>query len=107
MQGTDATYIVLPSVDLNSGCVFLAQTALDRSAGRWKVALGEKKMQGLKQELNVSDGGSGLVKEIRLLSSFCWSACSDDMRCCRNVAISIGVAMISGSQQLILERTKK
>ena len=32
------------------------------------------------------------------------SACSDDMKCCRNVALSIGAAMIPSSQQLIVER---
>ena len=45
--------------------VFLAQSAPDRSAGTWKAALKEKEGQGLKPELNVSDGGSGLVKGVR------------------------------------------
>ena len=53
---------VLTGVDLDSGYVFLAQSAPDRSAGTWKAALKEKEGQGLKPELNVSDGGSGLVK---------------------------------------------
>ena len=56
---------VLTGVDLDSGYVFLAQSASDRSAGTWKAALKEKEGQGLKPELNVSDGGSGLVKGVR------------------------------------------
>ena len=56
---------VLTGVDLDSGYVFLAQAAPDRSAGRWKAALEEKKTRGLNPELNVSDGGSGLVKGVR------------------------------------------
>jgi hypothetical protein len=56
---------VLTGVDLDSGYVFLAQAAPDRSAGTWKAALKEKEGQGLKPELNVSDGGSGLVKGVR------------------------------------------
>jgi len=56
---------VLTGVDLDSGYVFLAQAAPDRSAGTWKAALQEKEGQGLKPELNVSDGGSGLVKGVR------------------------------------------
>ena len=56
---------VLTGVDLDSGYVFLAQAAPDRSAGTWKAALEEKKSQGLNPALNVSDGGSGLVKGVR------------------------------------------
>ena len=56
---------VLTGVDLDSGYVFLAQAAPDRSAGTWKAALEEKKTQGLNPGLNVSDGGSGLVKGVR------------------------------------------
>ena len=56
---------VLTGMDLDSGYVFLAQSAPDRSAGTWKAALKEKEGQGLKPELNVSDGGSGLVKGVR------------------------------------------
>ena len=56
---------VLTGVDLDSGYVFLAQAAPDRSAGTWKAALKEKEERGLKPELNVSDGGSGLVKGVR------------------------------------------
>ena len=56
---------VLTSVDLDSGYVFLAQAVPDRSAGTWKAALEEKKTRGLNPQLNVSDGGSGLVKGVR------------------------------------------
>ena len=56
---------VLTGVDLDSGYVFLAQAAPDRSAEAWEAALKEKEAQGLKPELNVSDGGSGLVKGVR------------------------------------------
>ena len=56
---------VLTGVDLDSGYAFLAQAAPDRSAGTWKAAPEEKKTRGLKPELNVSDGGSGLVKGVR------------------------------------------
>ena len=56
---------VLTGVDLDSGYIFMAQAAPDRSAGTWKAALEEKKTQGLNPALNVSDGGSGLVKGVR------------------------------------------
>lgn len=56
---------VLTGADLDTGYVFLAQAAPDRSAETWKAALKEKEGQGLKPELNVSDGGSGLVKGVR------------------------------------------
>ena len=56
---------VLTGVDLDSGYVFLAQAAPDRRAGTWKAALEEKKTRGLKPALNVSDGGSGLLKGVR------------------------------------------
>ena len=49
---------------------------------------------------------SVFVKSKVVLSGFCWFACSDDMKCCRNVPLSIGAAMISSGQQLILERTR-
>ena len=56
---------VLTGVDLDSGYVFLTEAAPDRSGETWKAALEEKKTRGLKPELNVSDGGSGLVKGVR------------------------------------------
>ena len=56
---------VLTGADLDSGYVFLAQAAPDRSSGTWKAALKEKEGQRLKPDLNVSDGGSGLVKGVR------------------------------------------
>ncbi|MBP5717559.1 MAG: transposase [Abditibacteriota bacterium] len=56
---------VLTGADLDTGYVFLAQAAPDRSAETWKAALEEKKTRGLNPELNVSDGGSGLVKGVR------------------------------------------
>ena len=46
------------------------------------------------------------VKQTVVLSSFCWYAFSGDMKCCRNVTVYIGVRMISGGKQLILERTQ-
>jgi hypothetical protein len=56
---------VLTGADLDTGYVFPAQAAPDRSAGTWKEALEEKKTRGLNPELNVSDGGSGLTKGVR------------------------------------------
>ena len=56
---------VLTGVDLDSGYVFLAESAPDRSGETWKAALEDKKTRGLNPELNVSDGGSGLVKGVR------------------------------------------
>ena len=56
---------VLTGVDLDSGYVFLTEAAPDRSGETWKAALEEKKTRGLKPELNVSDGGSGLAKGVR------------------------------------------
>lgn len=56
---------VLTGVDLGSGYAFLAESAPDRSAETWDAALKKKEAQGLKPKLNVSDGGSGLVKGFR------------------------------------------
>ena len=50
---------------------------------------------------------TAFVKRQMVLSGFCWSDFSDDMKCYRNMAPSIGVAMLSGSQQLILKRTRQ
>lgn len=66
---TDEVYqhneAVLTGVCLDSDYVFLTESAPDRSGETWKRALEEKKTRGLKLELNVSDGGSGLVKGVR------------------------------------------
>ncbi|MBP5718321.1 MAG: transposase [Abditibacteriota bacterium] len=56
---------VLTGVDLDTGYVFLAESAPDRSGETWKAALEDKKARGLNPALNVSDGGSGLVKGVR------------------------------------------
>ena len=61
-RGVPKRRAVLTGVDLNSGYVFLAQAAPDRSAGTWKAEPEEKKARGLNPELNVSDAGSGLFK---------------------------------------------
>ena len=56
---------ILTGVDLDGGYVFPARAAPERSAETWKAVPEEKKARGLNPELNVGDGGSGLVKGVR------------------------------------------
>ena len=51
-----------------------------------------------------TSGDYANYSSLSALSGFCWFAFSGAMKCCRNVTVSIGVLIISGGQQLIVER---
>ena len=56
---------VLTGIDLDTHYVFMIEAAEDRSGDTWAKSLQEKQERGLHAELNVSDGGSGLLKGVQ------------------------------------------
>lgn len=55
---------ILTTVDLETRYIVLMDPADNRTGETWRNALTGKSMQGFQPEVNVSDGGSGLIKGI-------------------------------------------